>query len=222
MEPPEDFPYWTNRRRELLRWISDRAPSFTEGYIAAVTLLHCPAFPARVHLICHIIRDIYRNLPAVLGMDPLYNRNEVFPLVQKLVERWDRSQPTELTSSEPGLHEQVSPQVYSVVLDLVKREKKLADQPSVGEQLAIALFRSLDRRTGDFIHPHIINAFHDEYRFFVGKAHLAKNIDSVPTDDRLTEHFESFERSFHSLVGPYFSGKEELDAILQDTNPGPD
>ena len=220
---PDDLPYWTAQRRELLRWISDRAPSFAEGYAAAVTLLHRPDFPARVHLICHIIRDIYRYLPAALGMSSLSNRNEVFPSkIKKLVAQWDKFPPTEPSSSDPGSHDQVSPQVYSVVLDLVETEKKLADQPSVGQQLAIALFLSLERREDDFIHPRIIDAFHDEFKFFVSRAHLARAIDKVPTDDGLTERFESFERSFHSLVGPYFSGKEELDAILQDTNPKPD
>ena len=46
----------------------------------------------------------------------------------------------------------------------------------------------------------------------------SQSIDKVPNDDGLIAHFESFERAFHSLVGPYFSGKEELDAILHDTN----
>jgi len=59
--------YCTKQRRELVRWFDDRAPSFTEGYIAAVRLLHTPSFPARVHLVCHVVRDIYRYLPATLG-----------------------------------------------------------------------------------------------------------------------------------------------------------
>ena len=91
-------------------------------------------------------------------------------------------------------------------------------QPSIGEQLAIALFRSLERRDDEFIHPWIIKSFNDEYKFFVTRAHLQISADRVPTDDHLVTQFEAFERAFHSLVGPYFSGKDELDAILEDTN----
>jgi len=47
---------------------------------------------------------------------------------------------------------------------------------------------------------------------------LARKIEKIPTDHRLVENFERFERAFHSLVGPYFTGKEELDEILQATN----
>ena len=90
-------------------------------------------------------------------MSSLSNRNEVFPSkIKKLVAQWDKFPPTEPSSSDPGSHDQVSPQVYSVVLDLVETEKKLADQPSVGQQLAIALFLSLERREDDFIHPAFI------------------------------------------------------------------
>ncbi len=79
-----------------------------------------------------------------------------------------------------------------------------------------------DRHEDDFIQPWIIEAFDAEYNFFVRRAHLPASVDKVPSDDGLSEHFEAFERAFHSLVGPYFSGKDELDAILRDTNPAAD
>ncbi len=212
--------YWTTQRRELVQWLDDRAPSFTEGYVGAVRLLHTPTFSARVHLICHVVRDIYRHLPAALGAKSLPRPAEVFPsMVKSLAEKWEKFSPNETAKSERiGSDVVVSAQVHSCVVKLVEKSKELADQPTVGKQLAIALFRSLDRRDDEFIHPWIIKSFDDEYNFFVRRAHLARSWDRVPTDDGLTDHFEAFERAFHSLVGPYFSGKEELDAILQDTN----
>ena len=212
--------YWTKQRRELVQWLDDRAPSFTEGYVRAVRLLHTPTFPARVHLICHVVRDIYRQLPAALGAKSLPRPAEVFPsMVQSLAEQWEKFPPNDTVKSESiGSDVVVSAQVHRCVVKLVEKRKELVGQPTVGKQLAIALFRSLDRRDDTFIHPWIIKAFDGEYAFFVGRAHLARSLDRVPTDDGLLEHFEAFERAFHSLVAPYFSGKEELDAILQDTN----
>ena len=221
IEPLDDLPYWTGQRHELLRWINDRAPSFTEGYIAAVTLLHQPAFPARIHLICHIVREFYTILPAVLGADPPTQRHEVFQLVKNLVEQWDKSASIDPVSPDPVSLRQVSLSVHSSVRGLVERARKLSNQPSPGERLARALFRSIDRGTDDFIHPRVIRDFNKDYRFFVSKAHLVMHVDKIPTDEGLAERFESFERSLHALVGPYFSGKDELDAILQDTNPKP-
>ena len=112
----------------------------------------------------------------------------------------------------------MNPRVYRYTESIVQKSMQIARQPRVGEQFAIALYKSLDRRQDDYIHPWIINSFDGEYDFFVNKAHLVKSLKKVPTDDGLIEHFEAFERAFHSLVGSYFSGKEELDDILQDTN----
>lgn len=212
--------YWTKQRRELVRWLDDRAPSFTDGYVAAVRLLHTPSFPARVHLVCHVVRDIYRYLPAALGVQLMPRPSEVFPdMVEKLAKLWDKYPPNSAGSSDgAGDDYTMNPRVYRYTERIVQKSVKIAGQPRVGGQFAIALYKSLDRRHDEYIHPWIIKSFDVEFKFFVSKAHLVKSLERVPTDDRLIEHFEAFERAFHSLVGPYFSGKEELDAILQDTN----
>jgi hypothetical protein len=216
--------YWTRQRRELVRWFDDRAPSFTNGYVGAVKLMHNASFPARIHFICHAVRDIYRYLPEALGFKSMSRPSEVFPgMVKNLAEKWDQFPPNEPLSSQIiGSDFLVSAQVYKCVNKVVKKSKQLKDQHTVGKQLAIALFRSLDRRDDEFIQPWIIKSFDEEYDFFVRRAHLAKSLDRVPSDEGLNDHFEAFERAFHSLVGPYFSGKEELDAILQDTNTAAD
>lgn len=212
--------YWTKQRRELVRWLDDRAPSFTEGYVGAVRLLYTPFFPARVHLVCHVVRDIYRYLPKAFGTKFLPRPTDVFPnMVKELAKRWDKYPPKSARSSDGSSDDFImSPQVYQYTECIVRKSVQIANQPTVGRQLAIALFRSLGRRQGEYIHPWIIRSFDDEYNFFVSRAHLVSSLNQVPTDDGLMEHFEAFERAFHSLVGPYFSGKEELDAILQDTN----
>ena len=212
--------YWTKQRRELVRWLDDRAPSFTDGYVGAVRLLHTPSFPARMHLVCHVVRDIYRYLPAALGVQLMPRPAEVFPnMVKKLAKLWVKYPPNSALSSDgTGEDFTMNPQVYRYTERIVQKSVQIAGQPRVGGQFAIALYKSLDRRQDEYIHPWIINSFDGEYDFFVSRAHLARNLDKVPTDDGLIEHFEAFERAVHSLVGPYFSGKEELDDILQDTN----
>jgi hypothetical protein len=56
----------TPRRRELLEWFKRNAQSLAEAYEAAIRLLQTPTFPARHHLIGHLIRDIANRLPDVL------------------------------------------------------------------------------------------------------------------------------------------------------------
>jgi hypothetical protein len=221
-------PYQKRIRGELIKWLNDRAPSFTDGYLAAIRLLNTPEFPARVHLVCHLVRDIYRHLPAALGVKGASRPAEIFPgMVKTLAEQWENSPPSEVlcSNSADGVNfdVRVSTQVYRCLTKLVATSQEMAKHKStVGKELAVVLFRSGDRREDEFIDPWIIESFDSEYNFFVGRAHLVKSLDRVPTDDGLFAHFEAFERAFHSLVGSYFTGKEELDAILQDTNTATD
>ncbi len=219
-----DNAFWTRQRRELIRWMEDRAPSFVQGYIGAVLLLHMPSFPARVHFICHVVRDIYWKLPTIVGAKSKQRPPEVFPnMVKELAERWRKfPAPGPIVAGKPNSEFTVSAQVYRYIEEIVRKSVEIQDQPSVGKQLAIALFRSLDRRDEELIQPWIIGSFDAEYDFFVKRAHLSHSVDKIPNEDGLIEHFEGFERAFHSLVGPYFTGKEELDAILQDTNQAAD
>jgi hypothetical protein len=216
--------YMTQQRRELVRWFEDQAPSFVDGYIGAIRLLYMPELQGRVHFVCHVVRDIYRKLPLAFGEKSLPNPNETFSNMAKtLTERWEKFPPnTKHSEDEKDSDYPISPQVYRQVEKIIKKSLKINNQPKIGKQLAIALFRSLGRGENEFIHPWIIEAFDAEYDFFVARAHLSTSVDKIPNDEGLIKHFEAFERAFHSLVGPYFSGKEELDDILQDTNQSTD
>ena len=212
--------FWSQQRQELAQWLRERAPSFELGYVGAVRLLHMPQFPGRVHFVCHAVRDIYRNLPAALGLNSLQRPGEVFPnMVKCLADAWEKHPPrSQAKNSVPTTDCLVSIQVYRHTEAIVARQKVMIEQSSVGQQLAVTLFRAADRPVDVFVPRWITDSFEREYDFFVKRAHLAKSMDRVPTDDGLVEHFEAFERAFHSLIGPYFTGKSELDAILQDTN----
>jgi len=216
--------YLTPQRQELIRWFEDRAPSFVDGYVGAIRLLHMPTFPGRVHFACHVVRDIYRHLPKALGIESLPRPAEIFPkMVKKLKKLWDDNPPnSKLSEDEVNSDYPVSPEVYLYLEKIIRKSSEIEMQSTVGKHLVIALFRSSDRREDEFIHPWIIKAFDAEYKFFVARAHLSISVDKIPDNEDLVKHFEAFERAFHSLVGPYFSGKEELDDILQDTNPRTD
>jgi hypothetical protein len=220
-DTPDNLPYWTQQRRELASWFKDRAPSFVDGYSAALRLLYTPGFPARVHLVSHLVRDIYRYLPAAIGTKGSSRPAEVFPgMVKDLVAIWDRVPPSPTTEIEAvDRHVLIHANVYNYVVKIVEKSRQFArDKSTIGRDLLIALFRSGERSEDEFIQPWVFKAFDDDYDFFVRKAHLAIDEARMPTDDRLLERFEAFEHAFHSMIGSYFTGKDELDAILQDTN----
>lgn len=217
---------WTQERAEIARWLSDYAPSFVDGYTSAVSLLYMPDFPARIHLICHLVRDFYRKLPRALDTENAGSAsrpNEVFPnMVVKLRNIWDANPPEQITEAGPeGVSFKMTGNMHSHLKKIVKASndfKETKKTRTIGARFAKVLYQTLDRSKEDSISPWIIAAFDAEYNFFVGRAHLAEHEDKMPNDEGLIEHFRSFEKTFHSLIGPYYSGKEELDAILQDTN----
>jgi hypothetical protein len=216
-----DLPHWTPLRRELLKWFSERVPGFAEGYVAAVDLVHRADFPARVHLVCHLVRDIYRHLPQALGDTSKSSKGvEVYPpLVDSIRDLWepDPLQEEDLGSDADRL---ISARAYGAVDELVRKSREVKEQESVGTRLARALFRAVDRPEGTQVPGWVFKAFHDEYLFFVRRAHLRAS--KSPSEDGLSDHFEAFERAFHSMVCSYFRGKEDLDAILEDTNSSAD
>ncbi len=218
----DESDYWTLLRRELVHWLEDRAPSFVEGYVGAVRLLYMPSFPGRVHFICHAVRDIYRFLPQTLGAKSLTRSFEAYPnLHENLVQAWEQFPAInndERQNSYVSVRLQVLFRMRNAVRKIAAMDDKFETQRTVGQQFAVALFRSIDRQNDDYIAPWIFASFDAEYKFFVSRAHLAVSVEKIPTDDGLLEHFDAFERAFHSLVGSYFTGKEELDEILQETN----
>jgi len=139
-------------------------------------------------------------------------------MVKVLAEQWQSSAGT--FDSSCGMDDafKVKPSVYRYIEKIVRKSQEISIQPTVGRNLAVALFRSVDRRSDEFLPNWVVRAFDEEYNFFVERAHLAHSDDRVPTADGLIDNFLAFERAFHSLIGPYFSGKEELDAILRETN----
>ena len=168
----DNSPYWTRERREIAAWLNDHAPSFADGYEGAVQLLHTPALSARVHLICHLVRDIYRYLPGVIDAKAKASPRpaEVFPgMVKELAKQWKAFPPRTVKQCEDDSSDhRVSKQVYRHIAKLVEKSEKMAeDQPTVGRALARSLFRCGVRNVDEFIAPWIIKSFDAEYDFFV-------------------------------------------------------
>ncbi|MBL1217174.1 MAG: hypothetical protein D8M59_06715 [Planctomycetes bacterium] len=213
-----DGAIWTKQRSELRKWFEDRAPTLTDAYTGCVLLLYMPAFPARVHFICHAVRDIYVKLPASLGIPQIKRPAEVFPeMVKAFSVRWHKYPPKTINSSSEDT-------LFAFADPLYRYAKKMVDtsdsmkRVSVGTQLASALFQCHDRGTSEFIPKWVVDSFDREYKFFVKRAHLVPDVEKLPSHDGLVEHFQAFERTFHSLTCSYFEGKEEVDAILRRTN----
>jgi hypothetical protein len=216
---------WRKHQQHLLEWFRREAPSLAEPYQAAVTLMSQPTFPARVHLICHIVRDIYTKLPEALdGTHRRREANEVAAAIDKVAQVWEPYTRESFVDAggqqaAPGTSElvSVSPIAVRRIAELIEVRRAIKDQATSAEVLARALYQRFVE--AGFTPPErLISIFETERRWFTSRAHLVRESAKVPTDDGLSEHFESFERTLHSLVAPHFTVQQELDDILQQAN----
>ncbi|MFG0243666.1 MAG: hypothetical protein ACF8R9_12840 [Phycisphaerales bacterium JB054] len=216
---------WSVRRQQLLEWLRTDAPSLAPAYEAAVRLVDETSFPARVHLVCHIVRDIYAKLPEVLdGEYRRRNAGEVYRNgVEKVEQRWEGTPTDSLAPAatsaggDVAATMRISLSAARSVEGLLDVHRALKKQPRSAEVLARALYR---RFADAGLDPpkRLVEVFERERRWFTERAHLVRDHEKLPSDEGLDEHFTAFENALFSLVGPYFAGKQEIDAILQQAN----
>lgn len=221
----ETSPAWRPHQLQLLEWFSSEAPSLAAPYEAAVKLMNDVEFPARVHLICHIVRDIYSRLPEVLdGSHRRVEATAVNEAIDKLAVSWGQYSGesfTEHNSDSPGpestTHVRVSVLAARKVQELFLLRRSIKKQPKSAEVLALALYKRFVE-SGRAPHTRLIKTFENERRWFTGRAHLVRDNEKIPSVDGLEEHFSTFERTLHSLVAPHFTVQQELSDILQQAN----
>lgn len=217
---------WTLQRQHLLDWFRKEAPSLAPAYEAAVRILNMPSMPAKVHLVCHVVRDIYARLPEILdGEYRRQNAGEVYRShVDNIDSLWVRSSKSLLNTHDPsadamsGSHDvTIAIAAARAVENLLEKHRELKKQPRSAEILAGTLYRRF-AESGLGAPRRLVDTFETERDWFTKRAHLVIEEKKLPTEDGLVEHFASFENALYSLVGQYFAGKKEIDAILQQTN----
>jgi hypothetical protein len=209
----------TPRQRELLGWFDRNAQSLREAYEAAIRLLSVPGFPARAHLIGHLVREIANRLSDVIEgttfkrVDYESSLNNIVPLWQKHFHpRPDYSETAGPDTAPTGvLPSQLKKQIEKLVL-----EHKEAQSRPAGERL----FRSElsdEVDTPEWLKP-MEEQFQKNVHWFMSKTHLPAKVTEAVSESELVHKFELFERALFALKGQFFKSIGELDEILQDTN----
>lgn len=81
-----------SRRREreqLKAWLGAHTPVLAAAYEAALRLLEMPGFPARAHLLAHLVREIANGLPEVVS-DRVTKRFDSTKALNELAVEWSR------------------------------------------------------------------------------------------------------------------------------------
>jgi hypothetical protein len=210
----------TPRRQELLGWFGRNAPSLHDGYEGALRLLNMPNFPARVHLIAHLVRDIITRLPHILesttARSPGYKDK-----LDKIAPLWRAYRSTKADYSgevapETSVPEPLPPKLTRELDKLVAAHEEWKRGLKPEERL----FRSgllSDMESPDVLRP-MEQQLKKVRRWFDEQAHLRKKMTDPVPENELLRKFEYFEGTLLSIKGQFFKAIGELDEILQDTN----
>jgi hypothetical protein len=225
-EPALEVPEWPPRRRELLKWFQTEARSLAPAYEAAVRLVNMPSFPAREHLVGHVVRDIYDKLPEIMHGE--YRRKPYGGAIRSFVDRveseWKTTDVLSTASSGPEAAPtqtadriEIPWKAVQAVESLLHQHRHLNRQESPSEILARTLCARY-AEAGLERPARLMKHFKDERQWFLGRAHVPNDERKRRGDEGLEERFESFEDALYSLVGQYFAGKKEIDDILAKAN----
>lgn len=217
---PERSPM-TPIRKDLLDWLERNAPALREPYEAGLRLLALPGFPARVHLIAHLVRDIANRLPDIIEgttskrVDYENMLNSIEPLWRRHFHpRPDYSKAARPSTEASGA---LPSQLFKKLDKLVRVHEERRNRPGPEERL----FRSevlSEAETPDLLHP-MEKQFEEIRDWFMQRTHLQNDVGAAVSEKELLHKFESFERVLFALKGQFFTTLRELDAVLQDANP---
>ncbi len=218
-EQARPLPKMDRRQVELHDWLRRAAPSLAAPYLAAVTMMNDEGFPARAHLVCHVARDIYSTLPAILAGYKRSDTNEVIQAVDNLIQLWrspcDIGGFADEVAYPPSRSEVAVPlETFRLVNAVIEARRRTKPAESSDEALVRHLYEAY-AFAGESPRSHVVERFKQQRQWFTKSAHLNRD---VPSSTDLGVQFAAFEDMIHSFVAPHFSVQEDLDEIIQQAN----
>jgi hypothetical protein len=211
----DDPVIWTEQRKELRDWFRRNAPSLLSLYEGCVLLLDSPN-PSRHHFIASAVRDIINLLPQIIGAGRLAPRLDYAKQVSAIAEHWPVATLINEESSS-GDSVGLSASAYLATEELIVAHRNTPPQRKRTEFLLRAL---LERQSLDSNVPIdlLVDAIGRIFRWCGKWKHGSHEMRTPPTDLEIAKQVHNFEQSLHVIVGQFFYGTAELDAILQATN----
>lgn len=220
-DDPRPTPF-TERQATVHKWLGDVAPTLSPAYESVIRLLAYPTFPARAHLVCHVMRDLYGTLPAALNAQYIWrHEDEDYKNKLKDVDTHWPSAALELfqDNNTPPESDVVPIPIAGVKAVNVFLEKyRTRSTQTMGiRALPVALCSHFGEREGGPTR-HLVEMCHKDGKWFTGKAHLTHKRGTTLSEDGISERVTRFDDLILSFVTPYFAQKQHLDEDLQQAN----
>lgn len=175
-------------------------------------------FPGRVHFISHAVRDIADRLVFVLDPQLEGSRVQYENKLDGIMEKWPNLKKVTNTSDEDAVHDSVAIDyaLASMIDSLVEDHRKRRERPSNYDLLFRYLMRNEPSRAN--VNKRLVIDFKKMRNWFMKLTHLRNKEMPDVNESELSKQFRNFEGMLHSFVGDFFTGKAELDEILQQAN----
>ena len=183
-------------------------------------LLARAEFPARVHLIGHLVRDICNRLNDFLGSVER-KRVDYKAELDRIQKAWEEEcGPKHSASATPGPEEgrMLGANAAAAVEALIKKHQRRQEN----EDVVFAMFVSVagaDETQRHNLVP-IARRFCAVHDFFLTLTHLPKEPLQF-SEDELVDEFQRFEQITVSLVRGFFETADEISELLQEANARP-
>jgi len=197
---PNEFEHdpWTPERRKLQQWFQENAPRLEDPYVAAVRLLSDRDFPARPHLIGHLVREIANGLPeAVTGRR--VRRFDTTKALDELAAEWPdgiaRAPSFSVAASTPPPEVAVPAPLVNRVSGLVRDHTAVKETARDQTAALIDALRPGSRDLRVVLEP-VLREWARVVAWFVSQTHLPRGAKAQDVDGL------ELERQFHRFQIP--------------------
>jgi hypothetical protein len=215
--------YWTPERLKLHAWLTNQARPLADLYHAALIIIDNAAFPSRLRLVCHAVREIANRLPGYVVGYEIGGRVQYEQRLEEIRRLWVASgyeidQPLAADGYDSEDTRSIPTVVVRAFDQVVKEHVAGSARP---DDRAMELFKATAPE-GETVPSELLRAVQNwrrAQRWFVSRAHeQSPNSSKSTDDDQLDDHFAEFEIILQTLSLGFFDTTKEIDADLYNAN----
>jgi len=204
---------WIQHRQELLQQFQKNAPLLAEPYKAAVELLAKVEFPARVHIIGHIVRDICNRLPDLVGSVKREGHVQYAQELDRIKKMWPGIDEY-ARGAKPGPEDRIElPWKVVVAIDALLKQRRKNKDIILDMFVSVAGANEAERQQ---LEP-MRDEFTSIHKWFLRLTHLT-NTPLTVDEHKLLQEFDKFEQIALCLLRRFFETADEIDELLQEAN----
>ncbi len=196
--------WWNGPRQSIHRWLQKHSPPLAELYLGASQLL-CERTPGWTRFVAHAMRELVNRLPAAICGEEMSKGRLEYP---------QRIEALAVLRAASG----ASADLAEAAIDQLIRDNR--DVSTRNRERALKMLRALVPESPPGARPLHWTAgrWVGLGEWAHGQAHDQTRSDDKRDVDEIIGKVETLEGILLSVTRPFFENKEDLDALLEDTN----